>query len=181
MSATINITEAQTISALASFLLACLPSGVEVVRAQDNRVPEPKGSNFVTMTPILRERLATNTDTTTDGYPDAPGVLTAIQPVRVTIQVDVHGPASADNAQTITTLFRDGWGVDKFAATGFTVAPLYCSDQRQLPFENGEHQIEERYSIDCVMQANPIITVSQDFADKLGVGLIEVDAVYPPA
>ena len=50
---------------LRSFLLSILPTGVEVVTAQDNRVPEPAG-DFVTMNVIRRGRLSTNVDTYQD-------------------------------------------------------------------------------------------------------------------
>jgi len=43
-----------------------LTTGVEVIQAQDNRVPEPVGSDYVTMTPLRRTRLSTNVDTPTD-------------------------------------------------------------------------------------------------------------------
>jgi hypothetical protein len=49
--------------ALRAFLLSVLPSGVSVVEGQDNRVPEPVGSDFVVMTTIRRERIETNVDT----------------------------------------------------------------------------------------------------------------------
>lgn len=62
----ISITEIDVRTVLRAFLLAVLPVGVEVVAGQDNRVPEPKGADFVTMTPLFRERLATNED----GYAD---------------------------------------------------------------------------------------------------------------
>lgn len=50
---------------LRAFLLSFLPSGVEVVTAQDNRVPEPDG-DFVSMTVNCRGRLATNVNTYQD-------------------------------------------------------------------------------------------------------------------
>lgn len=53
-------------AALRAFLLAILPTGTEVVQGQDNRVPEPSEGDFVVMTPLRRDRLATNTDTYND-------------------------------------------------------------------------------------------------------------------
>jgi hypothetical protein len=50
---------------LRGFLLKYLPTGVEVVTAQDSRVPEPAG-DFVTMNTIRRGRLSTNVDTYQD-------------------------------------------------------------------------------------------------------------------
>lgn len=55
-------------AALRSFLLEVLQGvdGLEVVEGQDNRVPEPKPSEYVVMTPTRRARLATNLDSYAD-------------------------------------------------------------------------------------------------------------------
>jgi hypothetical protein len=103
------------------------------------------------------------------------GTQSAMQETEVTIQADVHGPAAADNAARIATLFRDQFGVTAFLAQGVALAPLYTSDPRQLPFENGEQQLEERWTIDLVMQANVTVTTTQQFADALNLTLQEVD------
>ena len=92
------------------------------------------------------------------------GTLSKMQETEVTIQADVHGPAAADNSARIATLFRDQFGVDAFAAQGVALAPLYTSDPRQMPFDNGEQQVEERWIIDLVMQANVTITTTGQFA-----------------
>jgi len=102
-----------------------------------------------------------------------------LQPTKVTVQLDVHGPNSAENAQTISTLFRDDFAVQAFKASGFDVSPLYASDPKQLPFENENAQIENRWVIDAVMQANQTIRASQQFADELDITLIDVEAAYP--
>ncbi len=57
---TISQTEARTLTGLRSFLLGVLPAGTDVVRGQDNRVPEPIGADFVVMTPLMQPRLGTN-------------------------------------------------------------------------------------------------------------------------
>lgn len=54
------------LKALRTFLLGILPSKVEVILSQVNRVPEPKSKDFVLMTPIRRERLETNVDSGVD-------------------------------------------------------------------------------------------------------------------
>ena len=59
-------------AALVNFLTAVLPligsdgKPVSIVAAQQNRVPEPAGTDFVIITPIRFERLETNVDTTAD-------------------------------------------------------------------------------------------------------------------
>jgi hypothetical protein len=240
MSAILSLTEVQTLTTLRSFLLSVLPSGVEVVRGQDNRVPEPAGTNYVMMTPLMRERLETNVDAYSDvaftgsiaaatltvtavslgaiavgaqllgnnlaantvvtalgtgtggigTYTVSPsqtvasqimaaGTQALLQPTKVTVQLDVHGPASADNVQIITTLFRDEYAVDQFTTSNFDVTPLYAGEPHQIPFLNAEQQIEERWTVDVVMQANPIITVPQQFASQLEAILTDVQAQYP--
>src|ERR1700757_126628 len=106
---TVSLSEEQTLQAMAAFLKAVLPDPTPIVFGLDNRVPEPQSGDFVVMTPIYAERIETNTDSYTDGYPSAPGTLSSHNPAIVTIQVDVHGPLSADNTQAIVTLFRSDW------------------------------------------------------------------------
>jgi len=66
MSFALYLTQSQIMTALRSVLLAILPSGVAVIQAQDNLVPEPAGSDFVVMTPLMRTRLETNVDAYAD-------------------------------------------------------------------------------------------------------------------
>lgn len=242
MSVSLNLTESNILSALRSYLLTVLPAGIEVVKGQDNLVAEPIGPDFVTMTPITRERIETNVD----GYSDtafigsiagntlavtsislgaisvgaqlmgnnlaansvvtalstgtggvgtytvspaqtvasqimAAGTSTLLQPVKVTIQLDVHGPNSADNTQLVTTTWRDEYAVDLLALanSGYDLAPLYHSEPQQMPFLNAEQQIEERWVVDLALQANPVVTIPQQFASQIEANLVEVQAQYP--
>ena len=182
MTATVNVTEAQCFTVLRSFLIGILPAGIEVLRTQGNRVPEPAGSNFVLMTEMGRERLETNIDTYADGYfnaPATPGLLNVMQPTKLTIQIDAHGNSASENIQLITTLFRSGYACDIFAASGFDVTPLFTGEPHQAPYVNAEQQVEPRWSVDLSLQANLIVTVGQQFAGALQVGLIDVDVTYP--
>ena len=239
--ATLDLTQSQIQATLRSFLLGVLPPGVEVVQGQDNRVPEPKGTDFVVMTIIVRDRLATNIDVTADAlftgsiagptmtitavtrgalsvgspvfgptvaantyvaalgsgtggtgtYTVAPGQSVAASPrsagtTRMTqetmlhFQLDVHGPASSDNSQIISTAFRDAYAVDYFRSTGLPVRPLYTDDPKQMPFINDQQQYEYRYIVETFLQANQTVIVPQQYADSVVVGIIEVDATYPP-
>lgn len=180
----ISITDVQTLTVLRSFLLTVVPDGTEVVRGQDNMVAPPVGSTYLVTTPILHERLATNITSYHDGALDvqpAAGERFDLMESKVTVQVDVHGPISHDIATTIAALFRSTVAIDQFATSGFDVTPLYASEPKQVPFLNDSQQIETRWTVDLVMQCNPIITTGQDFADTLTVGLINVDATYPPS
>lgn len=97
------------------------------------------------------------------------GSKSMLQPTRVTVQLDVHGPASGDYAAIITATFRDDYAVQSFLSSGFDVTPLYADNAHQVPFLNGEQQIEERYVIDVVMQTNPVVTVPQQFAAVVSI------------
>ena len=54
-------------------------------------------------------------------------------------------------------------------ASGFDIAPLFASEPRQVPFLNEAQQVETRWSVDLVMQVNPLVTVPQDFAQSLDI------------
>lgn len=176
----ISVTEQQVLTVLRDFLVLVLPSTIEVIDGQDNRVPEPAVPDFITMTPINRTRLATNTGTYTDSYPGNPGTENILQPTQLTIQLDVHGPSSPENAQIITTLMRDEYAVREFDTEGLGVEPLYADDARQVPFINSEKQYENRWIIDVVLQYNPVVIVPMQFFIKADLGIIDVDAKYPP-
>lgn len=164
---------------LRSFLLSILPSGVECIAGQANRVPEPQVADFIVMTAINRERIATNLDT----WSDIPlnGIASFMQATKVTIQLDVHGPTSAENAQILSTMLRDGKSVDYFNNLNKNITPLLADNPRQVAFINAEEQFETRWIVDCLIQANQTVTnVPQDFAAIVNVNLKEVDAYYPP-
>lgn len=99
--------------------------------------------------------------------------------VELTIQCDVHGPSSADNAAILVATFRDYRGVELFDAQGLDIAPLYADDPRQLPFTTAEDQWEDRWVVDLHLQINPIVSVTQEFADALSTAIIEVETTYP--
>lgn len=108
------------------------------------------------------------------------GLAHALAPMRVTVQVDVHGPNSTDNTQRLVTLFRDPYGCDFFTAEGFEIAPLYIDDGSQVPFINGEGQYEDRWVLLAKLQINPIISTGQQFTTSIVTGIIDVDVEYPP-
>lgn len=182
MTATIDLTEAQCFTALRAFILGLVPAGVEVIRTQGNRIAEPAGTNFVLMTEMGRVRLETNIESYADGGlndPPTPGLLNLMQPTQFTIQIDMHGPSASEYVQIFSTVFRSGYACDLFAATGFDVTPLYTGEPHQAPYTNAEQQVEPRWTVDAVLQINPNVSLPQDFADTLAVGLIDVDVVYP--
>ena len=177
---TVSITESQIFTVVRAFLLSILPNGTPVIRGQDNRVPEPSAADFVVMIPSARERIATNLISYSDPFPAVPSTRTDEQQTQVTIQIDAHGPNSANSASVITTLFRSDVAFQAFAASGYDVQPLYTSEPRQLPFTNAEQQYEDRWSIDLVLQANIAMTTPQQFAGEVTPEFRPIEAFYRP-
>ena len=122
-----------------------------------------------------------NLSQTTSSETLAAGVGTYLQETEIDFQLDVHGPSSADNAQTISTLFRDEYAVDFFAAINSSISPLLADDPIQAPFLNDSQQYETRYVVNARVQANQTVTVPQQFMSEVNVEIIEVDAAYPPS
>lgn len=174
MKPTLLLTDDDVMEALRQVLRLIWEGEIPVVQGQNNYVPEPGADNYLVFTSLFRRRIATNTDT------QVLDDRTITQETEITVQVDVHGSNSADNAQMITTLFRDDWACEAFATVGYPVTPLYPGDARQMAFINGENQYENRWSVDVVLQANCAISTSAQYADTLTAELIEVDATYPP-
>lgn len=179
MTATVDITEEIIYTALSNFLGSFLASSVELVRGQDNRVPEPRLGDFVVMVSAVRARMATNIETY-DPSVIAPEEMALTQSTDLNIRLDVHGPHSEDNAQIITTIFRSNYATSYMSATGYALAPLYAEDPQQMPFINASQQYEDRWIVVLHLQADPTVSTPQDFADILDVTLISVDAEYPP-
>lgn len=108
------------------------------------------------------------------------GAAKLMQPTELTYQIEAYGPASADIVQIISTVWRDEFACQGLDAYGYGIQPLYSSVPRQLPFWSGEMQAINRWMIDLVLQANPVVTAPQQFAGTAEVGVIEVDSRYPP-
>lgn len=161
------ITEDMICAALRTWLLLVVPSGVEVVQGQANRVPEPLGDNYIVFWPLSRLRTATNVDTWDVSGDAAPEAIAHAHGTDVGFQIDLHGPGGADMAQTVATLWRDEYGTRTFnAAIG---APLYATDGRQAPFINGEKQYETRWAMTLHLHTAPIVSTPQEFADSVTV------------
>lgn len=240
MPALVNLGDTQALAVVRTVLLELLPPGIEVIRAFGNKVPEPVGDDFCVVTPLRRERLATNRDTDLDlrvtgsitddimlvqqpgitllpGYtlygphvvrgsvitatgPNAHSYVVAppqavpagstiyvgrhvmLQPADLVYQCDVHGPNSSMNAAAIHTAWRDdaGYQMVKAASGPLEMAPLYADDPHMAPFQNAEAQWEDRWIVDLHLQANIIVTLGQEFADEVVIGLYPVDLFLIP-
>jgi len=163
---------------LVTFLTGALPAGVPVIRGLPNRAAMPQPvPGFVTMQLIGFNRLRWNIDTW-DTTNSAPTTETAEQGMEVRAQLDFYGASSADWAATAGTLLRDPYGV---AALAPNVAPLYADDARMIQLVDSEQQYEERWSLDAHLQFNPVVTVSQTFANQPAtIATINVNEAYSP-
>lgn len=168
-----NITESDVMDALRAFLLSlALTGNPEVVQGQANRVPEPAAPDFIVFTPTARRRLETNIETWDTAAP--PVELAAGRATEISVQLDIHGPNGSDNAQVIATLWRSDYGCRAIDPAIFQ--PLFATDGHQMPFINGERQYENRWVMTVVLQANPIVSTTAQFADSVDVTIIGTGA-----
>lgn len=164
-------------TALRTFVLSIVPSGVEVVQGLDNRVPMPPASpGFVNMTLISQQRLRTNQDSYVDPTPTT-GSRSMEQGTEITIQLDCYGADSAVWAAQLSTVLRDELACDALAPYA---APLYADDPTLAPLIDSERQYEARWIVGAVLQWNPATVTAQQFAATLDATLINVDEAYPP-
>lgn len=187
MPVTVDLTEDMVTTAVRAFILAVVPDPpVEVVQGQANKVPSPMPPDYLVFWPIWRGRLATNEDSGASTDP-APTTRTMKQSTQADIQLDLHGPRGADLAQIIATLWRDPFACEFFDAwvdpgtnAPISLQPLFCDDGHQMPFIDENKQYEDRWTLSLSMQINPVVSTTQQYADTVAIGLIEVDATYPP-
>jgi hypothetical protein len=107
--------------------------------------------------------------------PLASGVQAVTQPTEIGVQLDFHSndmATGSDMAQTAATLLRDMAATTFFAANSSGVTPLYAEDPRQIPFINAEQQFETRWVVDAVLQADQIVTLSQQFASEVRITIL---------
>lgn len=166
-----SITDQAVFTALRTFLIAILPSGTEVVQAQDNLVGMPEGG-FVSMNNISKVRLATNTHSYTRNEDLITGTRSIQDRVQFTMQVDFYGPNSGEWAVMAQTLLRDEYGISLFPSN---IVPLYSDDPIQIPLIDGEMNYTQRWKLRAVMQYNPVVTVTQQYAIELEATTIQAD------
>lgn len=143
-----SITETQVFTALRSFILGLV--SCEVIRLPANRVAMPLGE-FIGLSPLSNIPLSTNVAAHT-------GVVKSVlRPSQITVQVDCYGASAGDRATAITTLFRDAYACEILAPSG--IQPLYATDARQMPLVDGEGQYVERWTFDCALQTNSVLTL----------------------
>jgi len=157
-----------------------------VQQGLQNRNPMPQAApGFVIATVTGMRRLRTNIDTW--GTSGDPSSIQHEMGTEVRIQVDFYGASSQDWAAAFATLWRDDSGCIALAGPyeGYTgvvpiCQPLHADEPRMMPFEDTEDQYEQRWTVDAILQYNPVTSDPMQFADALSVDLINVDETYPP-
>lgn len=183
----LNLSEQVIHDALIAWLGGVVPSGMPIIRTQVNRAPTPD-QDYIAITPITRKRMAFNLT----NYQDqgaAGGAQFISDPTEYRLQVDAYGAQSQEIAQAVAMLWRHESACAFFAdyvipgqsQPSLSLAPLYASEPKQLPFLDGQDAWLWRWSVDLLMQVNFTLTLTQQFADALKADLISVDAVYPPS
>lgn len=99
-----------------------------------------------------------------------------------TVQLDFHSldtTTAVDMAQTISSAFRDSYGVTFFNAINPAITPLFADDPRFIPFQNENQQYEQRWMVEANLQVNQTILVPAQYADVASVVLVSVDTGPP--
>lgn len=112
----------------------------------------------------------------------ASGAKTLEEGAEIVVQLDFHSEdnSASDMAQTVSTVLRDESGVDLFAAQGGGVVPLYADDPRYMPFLNENQQSEWRWVLEVHMQINQVVSLPQQYADQIVVGVISAGLPRSP-
>jgi hypothetical protein len=170
MTALANTPTEITIFTLLRTALQAVLNNIEVVKGISNDVPQPLG-NYVLMTPLLQERLGTNTTILTE-------TLTGIDrtekhDVDYQIQLDFYGANSGNNVAIVANLFRCDWLFQ------YGITPLFASEPSQLAFMSGEKTMIERWVLDVhLQQISTVLLPGQQSATELTINSItEVDTL----
>lgn len=172
MAVTIDIIDQDIFRSMRTFLLTFIPAGVEVVQAQDNRVPMPKGG-FIAMNNVGMDRLSFNVDY----YQAVNQGKTILTPTKYSMQLDFYGPDAQNWCMETVSLFRDEYATQIFPSN---IQPLYADDPVQIPLIDGEAQYEQRWKLVASLQYNPILSTSQQSAIALKIELAPIDQTFNP-
>lgn len=108
----------------------------------------------------------------------AAGIENILQPMRFDVQMDFYGADASDKATVFATVFRDEFGATILAGLPGGSAPLYTSDPKNMAFITEEQQYQARWTVVASLQINGVVTVPKEFADKIQIDRIAVDAFY---
>lgn len=175
MTATINVTEDSAMTALIALLQALMPAGTTVLSGQQNFVALPEGQCII-CTPIDRIQL----DKPYREYDRLNQAASTLASKEWRVQLDVYGDNAADNASMIATAFSSAIATEFFSSANAPIQALYADTPQNMQFINESSNYENRWRVDVHLQINESVTMPQEFAEHLDVGLHEVDTTYPP-
>ena len=172
MSVILDINDQDVFTAMRVFIQSFVPSTVQVVQAQDNRVPMPK-DGFITMNNTGMDRLSFNID----NYQSVIQGKTVLTPTKYSMQLDFYGPSSQIWAVETMALFRDEYATQIFPSN---IQPLYADDPIQIPLIDGEAQYEQRWKLVASLQYNPTLSTQQQSTQAVNIGLAPIDQTFKP-
>jgi len=172
MAVTIDIVDQDIFRALIVFFRTFIPSEVEIVQQQDNRVPMPKGG-FIAMNNNGMDRLSFNID----NYDAINQGKTILTPINFEVQLDFYGPIAQQWAAETVSLFRDEYATQIFPSN---IQPLYADDPVQIPLIDGEAQYLQRWRLAASLQYNPILSTIQQSMLGVEIELAPIDQTFPP-
>ena len=172
MAVVIDINDQDVFTAMRTFLQSFIPSTVQVVQAQDNRVPMPKGG-FITMNNTGMDRISFNID----NYESVLQGKTILTPTRYSMQLDFYGSLSQTWAMQTVALFRDEYATAIFPSN---IQPLYADDPMQIPLVDGEAQYEQRWKLFASLQYNPILSTTHQSMTAVEIELAPIDQTFKP-
>ena len=146
MSVILDINDQDIFKAMRVFIQSFVPSTVQVVQAQDNRVPMPKGG-FITMNNTGMDRLSFNVD----NYQSINQGKTILTPTQYSMQLDFYGPDSQIWAMQTMALFRDDYATALF--------PLNI----------------QRWKLVASLQYNPILSTTQQSMVAVDIAVASID------
>jgi hypothetical protein len=172
-------TQSNVFAQLRSFLLSVLPSGVVVVPAQQNRVPEPVGVDFVVMTQIRQERIETNIDGYADGVftgsiAGPTMTITAVNPkfpnAQIGIGSTIFGVGITAGTSVSAILTGTGQIGTYTVSPPQTVGPLTISTGTKQIMMPTRHTVQlDFHSADLSSAGDMAATVSALFRDEFAV------------
>lgn len=165
-------TQSNVMAAMRSFLTAVLPPlgpdglPVDVIQAQQNRVPEPKGAAFCIMTQVRQERLSTNVDRHADAkftgsIAGATMTITAVDPEftgLIAAGSTMFGAGLAANTR-VTALGTGAGGVGTYA-----ISPSQTIGSRTLSAGSTLIRQAMKVSVQLDFHADPKADISGDMA-----------------
>lgn len=170
MAVTIDIIDQDVFRALVRFFKTFIPSTVEIIQQQDNRVPMPR-DGFIAMNNNGLERLSFNVDT----YNAITQEKFILSSMIYEVQLDFYGSDSQVWAAETVALFRDEYATELFPPN---IQPLYADDPIQLTLVSGESQYIQRWKLAAKIQYKPTITTLQQSMLEAVVDGVPVDQSF---